>query len=69
MDPKIPQTLPKDGGTVLFKNIVLNVLAPAIWIDGFASFEYISESTIDLLDPGQHSNYAPICHPDICTAL
>ena len=30
-------------------------LGPAIWIDGFANFEYISVSTIDLLGPGQHS--------------
>ena len=29
-------------------------LGPAIWIDGFAKFEYISVSTIDLLGPGQH---------------
>ena len=29
-------------------------LGPAIWINGFANFGYISVSTIDLLGPGQH---------------
>ena len=29
-------------------------LGPAIWINRFANFEYISVSTIDLLGPGQH---------------
>ena len=37
------------------KHIVLNVLCPAIWINCFAFFGYISVSTIDLLGPGQHS--------------
>ena len=31
-------------------------LGPAIWIDSFANFEYISVSTIDLLGPGQQYN-------------
>ena len=37
------------------EDIVLNVLGPAnaIWIDGFANFECISISTIDLLGHGQ----------------
>ena len=39
---------------VLFYSIMSNVLGPAIWIDGFANFGYISESSIDLLGPGQH---------------
>ena len=37
-----------------FLCIVLNVLCPAIWINRFAFFGYISVSTIDLLGPGQH---------------
>ena len=37
-------------------HIVLNVSGPAIWIDGFQNFEYISVSTIDLLGPGQPTN-------------
>ena len=28
---------------------------PAFWRNGFASLEYISESTFDLMGPGQHS--------------
>ena len=34
---------------------MLNVLGPAIWINGVTNFGYISVSTFDLLGPGQHS--------------
>ena len=41
---------------ILIWCIVLNVLGPAIWLNCFANFEYISVSTIDLLGPGQPSS-------------
>ena len=35
-------------------NLCQMFLGPAIWINCFANFQYISVSTIDLLGPGQH---------------
>ena len=49
MDPKIPQTLPKDGGTVLFKNIVLNVLGSACYLNQwFCKFYHTNTNIKDM---------------------